>query len=127
MEALAQLRKTPILLLILVIILLGGAAARFYAYREATAFPTALIHVTLALAAYCVLIYMVYQRIKVGKLSRRLTELFIIFSLQLGVGTVLGFYRLELFDIGRFGEVSIAGLHFLLALVTLILIIPRDV
>ncbi len=126
MEALSQLKRKSGLLLVLAIILLGGASARFYAYREPNALFIALVHLSLALVAYLIILRIVYQRLKTGNTPKNLIELLVIFSIQLGVGALLGIYRLGIVDIGKLGEFSVTGLHFLLALITLLLLVSTD-
>jgi len=121
-EVSRQLWRNPALLLLLATILLGGASARFYAYREPGALPTALLHLALATVVYLIILRTAYQRLKTGETAKNLVELLVIFSTQLGLGAFLGIYRLGIIDIGLLGELAATGLHFLLALVTLLLL-----
>ena len=116
----------PIVILTLITILVGGATSRFYAYREPDSLILLLTHIIIALILYGVIIHKLYQHFKSQIKKPSLTLSFILFSLQLGLGSFLALYRLNFFGLGRLGELSFTGLHFLIALMLLIILTQNE-
>jgi len=113
-------------ILTLIAILVGGATSRFYAYREPSALTLLITHLTIALIAYGVIIYKLYQYYRSQRGKPVLMTPFTLFSIQLGLGTLLALYRLGFFTLDLMGELSFTGLHFLIALILLIILVQIE-
>ena len=125
MEAIKK-RLNTVILLTLIVILIGGATSRFYAYRDPSALVFLITHLSIALIVYGVIIHKLYQYYKSRSGKPALMTPFILFSIQLGLGTFLALYRLNFFTLDLIGELSFTGLHFLIALILLIILVQIE-
>ena len=110
----------PIVLLSLLVILTGGSVARFYAYREPAALPSLLLHLSLAILLAAASYRSLYKKYKSNTRFELELVVLLLILLQLGLGSLLGIYRLGLIDLGGLtAELAATGTHFLVSLLVL--------
>lgn len=118
----------PVVLLSFLTLLTGGSTARFYAYQEPGALPSLVVHLSLALALALVAYIDLYKRYKGGSDHGSEALLLLLVLAQLGLGSLLGVYRLGLIDLGGRVEVFIAtGAHFLISLLVFMVAVITSV